>query len=410
MEEVRGDLSPYVPEPSLQDYRRGWQEPEPLSHAVSAERAAEAYDRAAHAYDREAKAFEREAHTYEREAEGDFDAAIPPSFVRPAGYEHDTPRLAPGEGREERRRRPGLYAVVAVLGVVVIAAAGFLAFRGAGGEETPPVIAADDSPIRILPDEATVDETAQPGDAVFDQIDPVAGQPETETLLPQPDQPVEDVAAAGVAVDPIAALASQNTEISQAPASGEPRRVRTITIGPDGQVLSNDAETVGEDAAAAPDNVAFVAPDETTDQVVADSAADDDPIVIDPVVTEPISLAPANNAALAEEPVTPAPAANDVAPVDLLPQGAVATPPAGFYVQVASVGSEEVARSQFQSLQARAPSLLANRTMVIQQADIPGRGTFYRIQIGPMSQADAETLRASLRSSGVVPDAIIAQH
>jgi hypothetical protein len=397
MEEVRSDIARYEPEPVEPSFRRGWQQEPELTHGASAERAAEAYDRAAHAYEREARAFEQEARTYEREADGEFDPAIPPSFVRPAGYgpDFDTPQLPPSETEPVRNRRPLLYAVVAVLGVVVIAAAGFLAFRGAGGgEETPPVIAADDSPIRILPDEGAVDEAAQPGDAVFNQIDP-AGEPETETLLPQPDQPVEDVAAAGVAIDPIAALASQNTEISQEPAVGEPRRVRVVNIGPDGQILSNDAESVAaNDAADAPDA-------NGADQVPADPVVAD-PVAADPVVEEP---APA-----VETPPPADPVASEPAPVDLMPQGAVATPPPGFYVQVASVGSEEVARSQFESLQARAPSLLASRTMVIQQADIPGRGTFYRIQIGPMSQADAESLRASLRSSGVVPDAIIAQH
>lgn len=72
----------------------------------------------------------------------------------------------------------------------------------------------------------------------------------------------------------------------------------------------------------------------------------------------------------------------------------------GYLVQLASVKSEERARSEWTRLQGRHPDLLGDLELIVQRADLGGRGTFYRLQTGPFpNQATAEDMCWQLRAA-----------
>jgi cell division septation protein DedD len=86
-------------------------------------------------------------------------------------------------------------------------------------------------------------------------------------------------------------------------------------------------------------------------------------------------------------------------------QTAAVTPQAAssgaYVVQIAANKTQEEATSAFRSAQARYPSVLGNRKLMIRKKEIAGKGTFYGAQVGPFaSRADASQLCEDLKSAG----------
>jgi cell division septation protein DedD len=70
----------------------------------------------------------------------------------------------------------------------------------------------------------------------------------------------------------------------------------------------------------------------------------------------------------------------------------------GFKVQLASLQDPEAAQQEWKRLQGLHPELLGNLAMQTQKVEIEGRGTFYRIQAGPLpSRETADDLCALLK-------------
>lgn len=70
-------------------------------------------------------------------------------------------------------------------------------------------------------------------------------------------------------------------------------------------------------------------------------------------------------------------------------------------VQVSSQKSEADAKASYKTLQAKFPSQLQNRSAIIRKADVSGKGTFYRAQVGPFSSSDqANEFCKSLQAAG----------
>ena len=72
----------------------------------------------------------------------------------------------------------------------------------------------------------------------------------------------------------------------------------------------------------------------------------------------------------------------------------------GLYAQLAAQRSEGEAHLTFRGLQAQYPSILGGRDAVIRRADVPNQGTFYRIEVGPLSNGQADELCGSLKAAG----------
>ena len=71
-----------------------------------------------------------------------------------------------------------------------------------------------------------------------------------------------------------------------------------------------------------------------------------------------------------------------------------------FFVQLASLKSEERARKAWSELQAKHAELLGDLALTVQSTEVAGRGTFYRLQTGPFpNRATAEDMCQQLRTA-----------
>jgi len=100
----------------------------------------------------------------------------------------------------------------------------------------------------------------------------------------------------------------------------------------------------------------------------------------------------------------PARPANQVQPLDLGPQRTASvstgsTSGGGTFVQISSHQSEQEARSAFTSAVRRFP-MLQGQTPNVRTAEIPGRGTWHRLRVGPFSRDEAQGLCQRLKAAG----------
>ena len=71
----------------------------------------------------------------------------------------------------------------------------------------------------------------------------------------------------------------------------------------------------------------------------------------------------------------------------------------GLYAHLASQRSEPEARAAFRVLQSQYPNILGGRDAVIRRAD-GGDGTFFRVEIGPLTAAQADQICGGLKAAG----------
>jgi hypothetical protein len=278
----------------------------------------------------------------------------------------------------------------------------------------------------------------------------------TRVIIPGgPQGPVDSGTAGASAPDNGAQVAAADTSDD---ALG-PRKVRTVVVKPDGTIVSSQATDApppppdtgaaapavppAPDAtAAAPSSTAAAPPPApvpapvpaTPPATTSNDAArvtDDTSAIAGGGQAGPLAITDqpdtsggtttlADNSAQATAPALPAPTvpkpapkptvkqppanaqvADSTAPIDVVP-GAAPTPvPAGgALVQISSQRTEDAARATYKDLQARYPTILGRYDVNIQRADLGDRGIFYRVRVGPFSQADAQHLCDDLRSAG----------
>jgi SPOR domain len=282
------------------------------------------------------------------------------------------------------RGRSGLTTALALVGCALLGTVAAYAYRSytgpAGSMQPPPVITADTStPTKIVP--ATAGDP-QSGKAVVvnagkEQL--VSKQEEPVALKESAPQPAPRVAA------PPAAPAPQ-PPAGAATAPNEPKKVRTVTIRPDGSDMS--ARPVGAPPPAAPSAAAPAAPK-------AAAARSGGPISLDPQGGGEPASATAGRTQTAAAPSRPAPDATSNAS-------------GGFVVQLSSQKSESEALSSFRSLQAKFPNELGGRQPIIRRADLGSKGVFYRTLVGPFASAhEASQFCSSYKAAGgqcVVPN------
>jgi cell division septation protein DedD len=279
-----------------------------------------------------------------------------------------------------RRRLTPLARTLAItaIGIAGIAFAGLVWFAynegvRSGAEETAPVLRADTAPIKRKPEDAGGMEIPHQDKLVYDRIAPGQAQQPVERLLPPPEVPV----------DRPAMPAEQ--------ANAAPADVRQ-----------------GDGAAAVPPKDAIAgAIEQAVDE--ADKPSDASAGEGRPFVREPDAAEKSAESAPAPPP-TPsaeAPAAPPPAPE---PQQAAVPPPApkpapapaasgpAWRVQLASLSNEAGARKEMQRLQKANTDLLGDLDLKLQPATL-SKGTFYRIQAGPLAdRATALALCGKLKT------------
>jgi hypothetical protein len=300
------------------------------------------------------------------------------------------------------RRRGGLATALALIGCAVFGTAGAYAFRtyyaGPSATQAPPIIAADASaPTKIVPAADSLSGRG-PQDrlASADKEQVVSKQEEPVTLRDLANQAAQGGVLSAPGAPKQGASAAQPSA-GTASGSNEPKKIRTVTIRPDGSDTSGRPVTSQVATAAAP-VMTPAAPRQAAPVPSAPKptpARNSGPISLDPQ-SEPSAAAPHTRTAAAPPAATPA------AP------DATENASDGYMVQLSSQKSEAEANSSFRSLQARFPNELNGLQPVVRRADLGSKGVFYRTMVGPFASAhEASQFCASYKAAGgqcVVPN------
>jgi len=272
-------------------------------------------------------------------------------------YDDDAfdPGDEPGEGG-----RSLLYLVLGV--VVLLAITGVMWVAYTEGVRTqaeglpPPVLTADPAPFKTTPTETVT-------------------QPEPARTAALPEEPI--IAPAVPATPPAEpAPLPSGPEVLRAPEPAPAAAPQVTATTPAA------AETRPETAAAG------TAGEGVTEDVTAPLSTAPDPAPLLPVAPD----------------TAPAPAAETPATVATAPAAPV-TPAAvrggAFVVQVGSYPSDELAAAAWSTIRGAHTDLLGTYGPDIKGVEIAGKGTWYRLRVGPFEQrADAQSLCSSLKSRG----------
>lgn len=317
---------------------------------------------------------------------------------------------------EQPQRRGGLLIAAVVGGVALLGGVGAwaLSYGGGDGTEAPALVKADDSPIKVKPENPGGTTVPNQDNKVYDAVKGTATATETPTqekLVTTSEEPVDMAAAAengalpGVnadedipqtaeaivpkADDRIAAAVGEEAPAEDG-AVVAPRRVKTMIVRADGTLVPR------EDPAPAGDQVAAVSDDNTGAVPAAGNTATAG--AQQPVETaaptagseapEASALPPAKKAETATETV----AAAEPAPT------AVAT--GAWSVQIASQPSAESAKASYEDLARRYAGVIGGKGVNIVKAEIAGKGTYWRVRVPAQTRDEAVKLCNDYKAAG----------
>jgi hypothetical protein len=259
------------------------------------------------------------------------------------------------------------------------------AYRSTIGESdgTVPVIAADEAPVKQKPAAEGGLEVPDQDKLVYNNLGQgEQGSTKVEQLLPPPEEPVkpaQPAASAATETPAPPAMTGTDEDTTAAPAPSAPAATPAAP--------STSAATAAPSTAAAP-----AAPPPPSQTMTAETA----PAAPAASVAEP--AAPAAPAAATPAPAKEVAVTSPAAPATSKP--AQATAGGGWKIQLASVKSDALARQQWGRLQKAHSDLLGDMRLTVQQADLGTKGTYYRIQAGPLpDRTTAEDVCAELKSA-----------
>lgn len=325
----------------------------------------------------------------------------------------------------------------ALLGAIALGGALAFVYKQSGGGiggEQPPVVTADNRPVKEAPDDPGGKEFPHKNKLIYDRLQN-GDEAESDKLVPRqedvavPALPPAQSDTAGIPTPvattdlttPSAAQAAVDSTAAQAGAApgavasaedtgdGGPRRVKTLKVRPDGSVedpgaaagqaaaaQGADTQTAALPASAAPAPAAAAMPVPAADAAQAAPAA--------PAAAAP---APAPQQTAAVEPAPAAPKAKPAA-TQASATPAATTGSTKYVVQVGSKKNQTEALASFADMQQKYPTLLANYRPMVQKADLGAKGVWYRLRIGPIAdKAAAAKLCSQLKAQGL-PDCLVA--
>jgi SPOR domain len=365
-------------------------------------------------------------------------------------------------GQKPSKGRSSLFVPGVAAAVVLLAVAGAVAYKwtgGSGGE--PVVIMADKTPIKVQPETTSTATVPNQDKAVYDKGATAAPEaPKQDQLVTTQEQPADlsadedegDQATAPIdgkveaRVDPAQQDVAANDQPAERNGAIAPRKVQTMVVKPDGTMVASIPEAdepLNAGPAAAPAERPMAPAPVTANAPAAPAASSNDEI--GSLVQDNQPATPAQPAAPEPAPAktVKAPAAGklpakavetkkitqetvaSVAPknvptvdsrpadqpldiVDRVPpknaagqQVASAAPAAGSYlIQIASQPNVEGAQKTYASLSQKYASVIGGRGVDIKQAEIAGKGTFFRVRIPAGSKNDAINLCSKYKSAG----------
>jgi hypothetical protein len=336
-------------------------------------------------------------------AQRDLLADLPPPPI-------SEPLIAHTESGATRRKRRNRF-LLAAAAVVIAAVLGAWLWTGGEPSTEVPVITADATPEKVKPAE---EGGLQVQNQDVQVLDP-STQSQTETVMPEPEQPITPPASAQMPTDEQAPTVVENTapESNAAPTVTAP--AADVAPSPDVPLAETPLPAMEENGTqdASPAAPAASTP-ETTQTAETPDATEPTPAQD---ATAEATQAPAPEPAAAAEPATqpepaqasqpePAPAAQPEQPAAQeapTQQAAVApTVPSGnTRVQLAAGKSEASVQKEWASLQKAHPDLLGSLSLTVERVDKGASGVFYRLQAGPLAdKTAAKQLCTSLKQKG----------
>lgn len=340
---------------------------------------------------------------------------------------------APG-GRGWYFKTVGLAAV----GVALLGGAAALKFGAVPGlPKKPPFIAAAEGPAKVQPpSDATVQSGGDAGALLMK--DSTSSAP--VKVVSTEEQPIDlrtqtsgapPSAAASASPSPASPVApSADTPVippsdstaTVAPLFPEAKPVKTVSVRPDGTLISTDAAASTSPAPTPPPK----AVNRVADNANGPASAESEPAT--PKVDLPTKLSPKSTARVAKTDTTAPASATDTTPNTPLQLGSASAPtrsvkppaaatsqvaddapaaqaPAsessggGWAVQFAAPRSEADAQSAITRLKSKYADALGATELNVRKADVKGE-TIYRVRSGGLSKADAAALCSKLKASG----------
>jgi hypothetical protein len=312
--------------------------------------------------------------------------------------------------------------------------------------DNAPQLTADATPVKEVPSTPVPAETEAARSPVLEQMAGTSVEPSAEQLVS-----TDETADTAVARDVTNVAAADDTEGGLAN-----RKVRTVTVRPDGTIVSGDDAVAGTEALPVdrPNVPAMPAASDTTnllgdttsvamtDPVTENTALTSSPAPLTAAVetpTAPVQTAEAaieaipNAGGVAPTPInfpvrsptvtafvdnTPAPAPSGeltgartpTGQIDLLggeievaaaePAAPLNTSTAAAYVQLSSSPSQADAQASVRALNNRFGSLFGGNQLVVQSADLGQKGTWYRVKLPAASLGDASQVCAQIKANG----------
>jgi hypothetical protein len=347
------------------------------------------------------------------------------------------PPGAPAKTGLTLRSRSAFMVGSALLGAIALGGALAFAYKQSGGglgSEPPPLVQADNSPVKEVPDQPGGKEFPHKNKLIYDRLQN-ADEPEAERLvsrqedvavpaLPGPDMaampaPVATTDAAPPTTQALPGAASIPVAAVEDPAmpDGGPRKVKTMVVRPDGSVetppvpaapeagpaQASPAQAAPSQAASAQAAPAQAAPAEAAAPAAALAAAE----------AQPAPAAPTPPAAAQPQEAAPAPAPEPKPKPAAKPQQTAAATPAAapakskYVVQVGSKKNQTEALASFADMQQKYPTLLASYRPIVQKADLGAKGIWYRLRIGPITDKTAASKLCSQLKSQGLPDCLV---
>lgn len=343
-------------------------------------------------------------------------AAMPPLETRPRALPERKGLLSGG-----MRQLVGMGVAAALL---LVAGGGlfWVLTSNKGGDSVAPVLEADTSPVKETPP-ATPSTADNQGSVVFNQINGT-NDTSTEKLAPADD-------SADMSMADLNGLDGQNGASTDNGSEGElaNRKVRTVTVRPDGSIVSGDDAVAGSEALpvdrpAVPD---LPGGDVQPSELLASVPSGD--------ATTPTQ--PANGSSTAEQqlaavqpsagntidankaPVVPMPRPGNRGTMDNVKSSSNAViPPADIgssktasttavvtggtstYVQLSSQRDEADAADAMRAVQRKLGSLLNGAKLEIRRVDLGSKGVWYRVVLPTNSFQDATQACAAIKANG----------
>lgn len=280
------------------------------------------------------------------------------------------------------------------------------------GDGAVPVIRADAEPYKQVPDDRGGMKIAHRDSTIFAAMRGDPADSKIENLLDDPaaEKPVDRAQLfAGLKTDLATAAAVTAGDDNKAPVQmarmGDYAQDRPLTEAERrSQAAERNKEMLSEPAAPLPgtENAGAAKPEPV-------AAPDDEPTEETHVVTETGKGLQEKPKDMAEKQPKPDKNAAKLSTAKTDPKLAkgvkqspektvtVAMGVGKSYVQVASVPSENLVKSEFNTVSSKLP-MLSGLSYRVQKADVAGKGTFYRIQVGPMLFDDATKLCAAIKT------------